>query len=113
LVHLPVAESRPPNFKWTHYRLVGVAVSDFGENQVVAPEQFDLAPTVRRPRFVFRTSFGNDDGVVTLSTESEKRPQLLQFQAAATTSRHVLIAAARKVRCVRAEARWRWTLKVL
>ncbi len=35
------------------------------------------------------------------------------FQAAATTSRHVLIAAARSVRCVRAEVRWRWTLKVL
>jgi hypothetical protein len=39
--------------------------------------------------------------------------QLLKFQAAVTASRHVLIAAARKVRCVEAEARWRWTLKVL
>jgi hypothetical protein len=39
--------------------------------------------------------------------------QLLKFQAAATASRHVLIAAARKVRCVEAEVRWRWTLKVL
>jgi hypothetical protein len=39
--------------------------------------------------------------------------QLLKFQAAVTASRHVLIAAARKVRCVEAEVRWRWTLKVL
>src|SRR5271166_5673113 len=39
--------------------------------------------------------------------------QLWKFQAAVTASRHVLIAAARKVRCVWAEMRWRWTLKVL
>jgi hypothetical protein len=35
------------------------------------------------------------------------------FQAAATTSRHVLMAAVRSVRCVLAEVRWRCTLKVL
>jgi hypothetical protein len=35
------------------------------------------------------------------------------FQAAATASRHVLIAAVRSVRCVWAEVRWRWMLKVL
>ena len=39
--------------------------------------------------------------------------QLLKFQGAVAASRHVLIAAARKVRCVEAEVRWRWTLKVL
>ena len=39
--------------------------------------------------------------------------QLLKFQAAVTASRHVLMAAARKVRCVEAEVRWRWALKVL
>jgi hypothetical protein len=37
----------------------------------------------------------------------------LEFQAAVAASRHVLIAAARNVRCVEAEVRWRWTLKVL
>ena len=37
----------------------------------------------------------------------------LKFQATATAARHVFIAAARKVRCVGAEVRWRWTLKVL
>ena len=35
------------------------------------------------------------------------------FQAAATASRHVLIAVVRSVRCVWAEVRWRWMLKVL
>ena len=34
-------------------------------------------------------------------------------QAAAVTSRHVCVADARKARCVLAEVRWRWTLKVL
>ena len=33
--------------------------------------------------------------------------------AAATTSRHVSVADALKARCVLAEVRWRWTLKVL
>src|ERR1019366_9334385 len=32
--------------------------------------------------------------------------------AAATTSRHVCMAAALKARCVLADVRWRWTLKV-
>ena len=36
-----------------------------------------------------------------------------QAHAAATTSRHVCMADARKARCVLAEVRWRWTLKVL
>ena len=36
-----------------------------------------------------------------------------QVQAAATAVRHVVIAAARSARCVWAERRWRWTLKVL
>src|SRR5208283_563755 len=35
------------------------------------------------------------------------------YQAAATAVRHVVIAAARSARCVWAELRWRWTLKVL
>ena len=35
--------------------------------------------------------------------------QILEFQAAVTASRHVLIGAARKVRCVEAGVRWRWT----
>jgi DNA invertase Pin-like site-specific DNA recombinase len=35
------------------------------------------------------------------------------FQAAASASRQVFIAAARNARCVRADVRWRWTLKML
>ena len=46
-------------------------------------------------------------------TENVKRLCYVQFQAAATASRHAPIAAARSVRWVRAEVRWRWTLKVL
>src|SRR5271169_6738836 len=40
-----------------------------------------------------------------------RRPR--NCQAAATAVRHVVIAAARSTRCVWAEVRWRWTLKVL
>ena len=43
--------------------------------------------------------------------KSARGPRHTNFHAAATTSRHVLIAAARSVRCVWAEVRWRWTLK--
>ena len=39
--------------------------------------------------------------------------RLRNCQAAVTAVRQVSIAAARSVRCVRAEVRWRWTLKVL
>ena len=37
----------------------------------------------------------------------------LRILAAATASRHVVIAAARSTRCDLADVRWRWTLKVL
>ena len=36
-----------------------------------------------------------------------------QAHAAVTTSRHVCTADALKARCVLAEVRWRWTLKML
>ncbi len=68
-----------------------------------------------------RTANGKDpnharngaSGVVTLPWASVKRRRLRNCQAAATAVRHVVIAAARSVRCVWAEMRWRWTLKVL
>ena len=44
---------------------------------------------------------------------SAKCRHLRNCQAAATAVRHVVIAAARSTRCVWAEVRWRWTLKVL
>jgi hypothetical protein len=44
---------------------------------------------------------------------SARCQRLKNCQAAATAVRHVSIAAARSVRCVWAEVRWRWTLKVL
>ncbi len=39
--------------------------------------------------------------------------RLTDFQAAATASRHVVIAASRSTRCDLADVRWRWTLNVL
>ena len=52
-------------------------------------------------------------GIVTLRVVSARCQRLKSCQAAATAVRHVSIAAARSVRCVWAEERWRWTLKVL
>ena len=52
-------------------------------------------------------------GIVTLPAASAQCRRLKNCQAAATAVRHVSIAAARSVRCVWAEVRWRWTLKVL
>jgi hypothetical protein len=53
------------------------------------------------------------EGVVTLSKEECEKLPLVYFQATATAARHMIIADERKVRCVLAEVRWRWTLKVL
>ena len=39
--------------------------------------------------------------------------RLAYFQATATAACHMFIADARKARCVLAEVRWRWTLKML
>jgi hypothetical protein len=44
---------------------------------------------------------------------SAKRRRLKNFQATASAVRQVCIAAARSVRCVGADVRWRWTLNVL
>ena len=52
-------------------------------------------------------------GFVTLPNEEREEPSVAYSQAAATTVRHVSIAAARKPRCVWADVRCRWTLKVL
>jgi hypothetical protein len=53
-------------------------------------------------------------GIVTLAREERERTMRgADFHAAATTSRHVVIAAARSTRCDCADVRWRWTPKVL
>ena len=46
-------------------------------------------------------------------TKDARSLGLAYFQATATAARHVFIAAARKPRCVWADVRWRWTLKML
>jgi hypothetical protein len=57
---------------------------------------------------------GHGEGVSHCHGASAKRRRLRNFQAAAATAvRHVSIATARSSRCVWAEVRWRWTLKML
>ncbi len=46
-------------------------------------------------------------------TNEAKSLRLAYFQAATTAVRHAFIADARNARCVWADVRWRWTLKVL
>ncbi len=59
-------------------------------------------------------TIGAHDGALShCRAASAKCRRLRNCQAAATAVRHVVIAAARSVRCVWAEMRWRWTLKVL
>ena len=55
----------------------------------------------------------SSQGVVTLSKRRREADCCAELQAAAATSRHVVIAAARSTRCVWADMRWRWTLKML
>ena len=54
-----------------------------------------------------------DLGLSHCHAASAKSRRLRNCQATATAVRHVVIAAARSTRCVWAEVRWRWTLKVL
>jgi hypothetical protein len=54
-----------------------------------------------------------EEGVVTLPLDEREASRLRNCHAAATAVRHVSIAAERSARCVWADVRWRWTLKVL
>jgi PAS domain S-box-containing protein len=60
-----------------------------------------------------RTAHWRGLGLSRCRAASAKCGRLKHCQAAATAVRQVSIAAARSVRCVWAEMRWRWTLKVL
>jgi hypothetical protein len=54
------------------------------------------------------------EGSGTFSSASQPFGVLTEVaHAAATTSRHACMAEALKARCVLADVRWRWTLKVL
>jgi len=64
-----------------------------------------IAADLRRRRPKPHTGFD------TLLNKERKRPRAASFQA--TAARQVSIATARKPRCVDAEVRWRWMLKVL
>jgi hypothetical protein len=48
-----------------------------------------------------------------LSNEERDKVETHEFLAATTAARHVFIAAARNVRGLSADQRWRWTLKML
>src|SRR5258708_4775044 len=71
----------------------------------------DPAIDAHHGRIVKRT--GDGRALSRCRRKSTMGLQLWKFQVPVTASRHVLIAAARKARCVEAEVRWRWTLKVL
>ena len=77
-------------------------------SQVDNPRELKLALRNGRP-----LDLTSSKGVVTLPAASARCQRLKNCQAAATAVRHVSIAAARSVRCVWAEVRWRWTLKML
>jgi putative transposase len=73
-------------------------------------------PTRRRERKMqrFKSPGSAQRGLSHCHGASAKRRRLRNFQAAAATAvRRVSIATARGSRCVWAEVRWRWTLKML
>jgi hypothetical protein len=81
-----------------------------------------LSQEVAPPEVSIATKLGNDSelnarvaGKALSHYQIERVTNLLarQTHAAVTTSRHVSMADALKARCVLAEVRWRWTLKVL
>ena len=64
-------------------------------------------------RVLFETGRMAPTGSVKLTNLGRSKPSGMLDYAATTTSRHVCMADARKARCVLAEVRWRWTLKML
>src|SRR5271157_1664318 len=78
---------------------------------------FHQRPPSRLHVTTFPQSADTDGEVVTglsrCCAASAKCCRLKNCQATATAVRHVSIAAARSVRCVWADVRWRWTLNVL
>ena len=125
-----------PALAWTWYNLIVLTVLCFvciERPRMRAAEQFasrDLA-TVRLPEGdrnvqladlsitgarIFGNAPRNPGERMVLSrcrTTNAKCRRFRNCQAAATAVRHVSIAVARSARCVWAEVRWRWTLKVL
>ena len=89
-------------------RSLGLPVSKTRTRSIVGPNA-----SKRGPRFspvAARSSSTPSAGFVTCEREVSA---LRNCQAAATAVRHGVIATARSARCVWAETRWRWTLKVL
>ena len=101
-------------------------------SDVITPDYLTTSPSV--PISPYRDIFGNwcsrivapagrmrlsangvvrDRALSRCRAASAKCRRLMNCQAAATAVHHVVIATARSARCVWAEMRWRWTLKVL
>jgi dihydroorotase-like cyclic amidohydrolase len=76
-----------------------------------AIKRAEMRGRLDRARQSARRDFAGASSRCHAKSASERRHT--DFQAAATTSRHVHIAAARSVRCVWAHVRGRWTLKML
>jgi Family of unknown function (DUF5681) len=86
---------------------LAVIVSQLVKRQI-AGERRAMNVRLRYETFAVR-----QNGVVTLSKRRREADCCAKLQTAAATSRHVVIAAARSTRCVWADMRWRWTLKML
>jgi hypothetical protein len=72
-----------------------------------------MAPHVAADYGSIEDVHGCEQALSRRRTKNATRLGLMSFQAPALAARHVFIAAARKIRCVWADVRWRWTLKVL
>jgi hypothetical protein len=80
----------------------------------VSKDSLDVHVLPTREAFaVARDGKGLERALSHCRAASAKCRRLRNCQAAAIAVRHVSIAAARSARCVWAEVRWRWTLKVL
>ena len=100
-------------------RLVGLDVSDAREPDEVPNPTAAASVALKRCRVELdrqahlRLTPKSATRFVTLPYDEREVAGLGNCQAAATSVRHVLIAAARSTRCVWADVRWGWTLKVL
>jgi AAA domain len=105
---VPRLEAAGANRKRVHIAEAIRTATDDGQE---AERMFDLSRDTAHLETLCRNT-----QAVALShrrTEHATNLRLCRTQAAATASRHVCIADALKARCVLAEVRWRWTLKVL
>ena len=116
---------------WSFDRTTPAPTIEFAHRQKPQARGFTPAPITADPRYldVFVTLGVRNtlpvetarhgfayvfEGTGTFSSASQPFGVLTEMaHYAATTSRHACMAEALKARCVLADVRWRWTLKVL